>query len=303
MDYYAALGLETPTEEGANEQEVAAPAESGETVQEVAEPAEDTEIEAESDDEVTEDAQPEQTGKVQSKEERAANARRRREQEKEDAIRAAREEAEAQLKAKYNKIIAEAGLVNPLDGKKPVTQIEELEAYNNSRRQRQMEKDLREGKLTPEALSTAVENSEPYRRMKALAEQAEAARQKADSERTELAIKAQMDEIKTIDPTITEVKDFLSMPDYPQFKAYVDRGMTYVEAFRLLRYDNVITTAANKQVQANMAKAAGKEHLTGSRSKGKGAESVPNEVMAMYRMLNPGLTEAEYQAHYNKNLH
>lgn len=305
MDFYAALGLEAPTE-GANEQEVAEPAQAeGANEQEVAEPAEaeEAEVEETESDDADEgnNAPTEVESTEQSKEERAANARRRREREQQEAISKAEEDAKAAMKAEYDKIIAAAGLTNPLDGKKPVTKIDELKEYNENRRQQQMEKDLKNGRLTPEALTAAVENSEPFQKMKAIAEQAEAAREKADGERAELAIKAQMEQIKAIDPTIKEVKDFLAMPDYPTFKGYVDRGLSYVDALRLTRYDKLVSEAAGKQAEANIAKAAGKEHLAGSKSKGRGAESVPGEVMAMYRLLNPGMSEAEYQAHYNKN--
>lgn len=305
MDFYAALGLEAPTE-GGNEQEVAEPAQAeGANEQEVAEPAEaeDAKVEeTESDDaEEGNNAPHEAESTEQSKEERAANARRRREREQQEAIQKAVEDAKAATKAEYDKIIAAAGLINPLDGKKPVTKIDELKEYNETRRQQQMEKDLKNGRLTPEALTAAVENSEPFQRMKAIAEQAEAAREKADGERAELAIKAQMEKIKAIDPTIKEVKDFLAMPDYPTFKGYVDQGLSYVDALRLTRYDKLVSEAAGKQAEASIAKAAGKEHLAGSKSKGRGAESVPGDVMAMYRLLNPGMSEADYQAHYNKH--
>lgn len=312
MNYYAALGLEEPVaEEGAREQEVADPAEEGAREQEVAAPAEEPgeeETAAEESSEEEEEAPATETGsQLQSKEERAENARLRRQREREEELRQARQQAsaetEARLREEFNRIIAQAGLNNPFDGKKPVSKLEELDAYNQARRSRQLEKELQEGKLTPESLSVAVENSEPFQRLKAqLAEQTSATEQ-ADDKRRELAIKDQMAEVSKLDPSLKEPKDFLAMPDYDTFKNYVDRGMSFVEALKLMRYDSLVNAKAEKAAQAAIHKATGKSHLQSSKSQGSGAAAVPADVMQMYRALNPGVSDAEIQAHYNKNKH
>lgn len=307
MNYYAALGLEEPAAaEGEREPEVAAPAEEGANEQEVAAPAEEEEEPSEVEAEPEEAAEPEQAA-AQSKAERAENARLRRQREREEELRNAREEertaTENRLREEFNRIIAEAGLNNPFDGKKPVSKLEELDAYNKARRSRQLEKELQEGKLTPESLSVAVENSEPFQRLKAQLEQETAAKEEKDSERRSLAIKEQMAEVSKLDPSLKEPKDFLNMPDYGTFKDYVDRGMSFVEALKLMRYDSLINAKAEKAAQASLQKAAGKAHLQSSRSQGSGAAAVPADVMQMYRALNPGVSDAEIQAHYNKNKH
>lgn len=306
MNYYAALGLEEPAAEGEREPEVAAPAEEGANEQEVAAPAEEEEEPSEVEAEPEEAAEPEPAA-AQSKAERAENARLRRQREREEELRNAREEertaTENRLREEFNRIIAEAGLNNPFDGKKPVSKLEELDAYNKARRSRQLEKELQEGKLTPESLSVAVENSEPFQRLKAQLEQETAAKEEKDSERRSLAIKEQMAEVSKLDPSLKEPKDFLNMPDYGTFKDYVDRGMSFVEALKLMRYDSLINAKAEKAAQASLQKAAGKAHLQSSRSQGSGAAAVPADVMQMYRALNPGVSDAEIQAHYNKNKH
>lgn len=312
MNYYAALGLEEPAaEEGAREPEVAAPAEEGANEQEIAAPAEETgEESAEPEEPESHDSEPEEPepgNQPQSKAERAANAQRRRQREREAELRQAREQAssetEARLREEFNRIIAQAGLNNPFDGKKPVSKLEELDAYNKARLSKQLERDLQEGKLTPESLSVAVENSKPFQRLKAQLAQQTSATEQADDKRRELAIKEQMAEVTKLDPTLKEPKDFLSMPDYDSFKSYVDRGMSFVEALKLMRYDSLVNAKAEKAAQATLQKAAGKAHLTSSRSQGSGAVAVPADVMQMYRQLNPGVSDAEIQAHYNKHKH
>ena len=307
MNYYAALGLEEPAATDEREPEVAVPAEESANEQEITAPAEEESIEEEVGSEEAEAAEEPQVDVPQSKAERAKNARLRRQREREEELRKAREEertaTENRLREEFNRIIAEAGLNNPFDGKKPVSKLEELDAYNKARRSRQLEKDLQEGKLTPESLSAAVENSEPFQRLKAQLEQETAAKEEKDSERRSLAIKEQMAEVSKLDPSLKEPKDFLNMPDYGTFKSYVDRGMSFVEALKLMRYDSLINTKAEKAAQASLQKAAGKAHLQSSRSQGSGAAAVPADVMQMYRALNPGVSDSEIQAHYNKNKH
>ena len=45
----------------------------------------------------------------------------------------------------------------------------------------------------------------------------------------------------------------------------------------------------------------GKQHMGQTKERGAGAVSVPAEVKEMYRALNPGATDAEIQAHYNRS--
>lgn len=50
-----------------------------------------------------------------------------------------------------------------------------------------------------------------------------------------------------------------------------------------------------------MNNARSKDHLTTTGSqRGAGAAPVPADEMAMFRLLNPGATDREIQAYYNK---
>ena len=51
-----------------------------------------------------------------------------------------------------------------------------------------------------------------------------------------------------------------------------------------------------------MNNARSKDHLKGmGPQRGQGSSPVPPDEMAMFRLLNPGATDAEIQAYYNKN--
>ena len=45
----------------------------------------------------------------------------------------------------------------------------------------------------------------------------------------------------------------------------------------------------------------GKQHMGQTKERGAGAVSVPADVKEMYRALNPGITDAEIQTHYNRS--
>ena len=308
FDAYEALGLERPEEVGENEQEVAEPAHEGGNEQEVAEPAHEeeeeeneetlSEPEQEEEPEPEEEAEPQEKKSTQTKAERAENAKRRRQAETEAAIREAVAQKERELTERYNGIIAAAGLTNPFGEKKPVSGISDLEAYTKARKQREIEAALREGKLTPEALKYAVEESEPMQAIRKLV----AEKSQAEEREAKQRIESQIEEIGKYDPKIKSVSDLLRMENADQFQDYVRRGLNFVEAYQLanankLREDAV---AAAKREVMNSAKS--REHLKPTPQRGIGElKTVPPDVMEMYRIFNPGATDAEIQAHYNKH--
>lgn len=303
---YSALGLTAPEETGGTEQEVAEPA-TGETEQEVAEPAEvEDDAAEEAAEDTAEEAEPEEEPestaeekKEQSKTDRAENARRRRQRETEEAVRKAVEKRENELRAQYDKIIEAAGLENPYDGKKPVTKIEELEAYTRTRGQKRLEKELREGRLTQEGLATAIESSESIQAIRKLTAEKEA----VESERREQKIAGQLEEIGKLDPTIKTVADLLTMKRAKEFRGYVDRGLTFVEAYKLANLDKLQSSAVNMAKREAMNSADGRKHLKTTQQRGAALQkSVPTDVMELYRALNPGATDAEIQSHYNRHM-
>ena len=98
----------------------------------------------------------------QTKEQRAENARRRRQEEQEAAIKAAVEKALAEerekSKADMAAFFARANLKNTVTGK-PITTMEEFDAWRADYDAAKLQKDLKAGKLTPEALRSAVEQT------------------------------------------------------------------------------------------------------------------------------------------------
>jgi hypothetical protein len=325
---YEALGLGAKEQEpaapapGAQEPEPQAePATGGAKEQEPAAPASQEEPPAQEEPEGTPPAQEPEGGSAaeepaQQQPDKAHGQQLTEEQRKENAARRRREETQAAIdkavqdavkaeqdrsKAEMDAFFAAAALKNTLTGK-PITNMEEFNEWKQAFDAAKLQRDLKTGKLTPEGLQKVIEQTPAMKQVQQIAQkQEEAARQQS-----EVAAKARVDaeiaEIHKLDPTISEVKDLLKMPTAKEFYALVKKGNSFLDAFRLANYDRLTTAAAEAAKQQAMNNARSKDHLTGTGpQRGQGSSPVPPDEMAMFRLINPGATDAEIQAYYNKN--
>lgn len=322
---YEALGLSAPeTPTGENVQDPAEPAEpqqtdgqiTGENVQDPAEPAPTGAADSPNAEPGAEPAEPSQTDPAeQSPEERRANAARRRQQEQQVAIdaavAAARQEEQQKAQEAMRNLFAQAGMRNTFTGE-PITSQQEFEAWQTQFRNDQLQKQLAEGKLTVEGLNALVEEHPVVKQAKqTMAAQAlvpaaaspsgeaspNAAQQAADAAR----IQAEMVEISKLDPSVKTLGDILNSPTGKEFYSYVQKGYSFLDAFRVANFERLTTEKAQAARQQAQLNDRGKGHMTGAgNSRGSGAISVPADVMAMFRTFNPNATEAEAQAYYNK---
>lgn len=232
---------------------------------------------------------------------RSANAERRRKQEQRQqaAIDAAVQEALNKQKAQTDKqlesFFASAGMKNSYTGE-AITNLEQFLSY----RQKHSEEQLKQGKLTPEALDKAIAEHPVVQQAQQLVQQAHSDAQQRQQEADRATIEAELLSIRKLDPTVQTVQDLLKLPEGQQIEALVRRGYTFEDAHYLAtrqRREQEITNKAKEQAMLN---ARGKDHLGGAGSaRGEGAVTVPGNVMALYRKLNPKMSEAEIVAHYN----
>lgn len=236
---------------------------------------------------------------------RAENARRRRQEEQEAAIKAAVEKALAEerekSKADMAAFFARANLKNTVTGK-PITTMEEFDAWRADYDAAKLQKDLKAGKLTPEALRSAVEQTPALQELRKQQEQ----RAAADAEQKRAAAQAQVEreiaEIHKLDPSINSVRDLLSMENAKEFYAAVKRGNSFLDAYRLVNFDRLTAARAEAAKRQALNNARGKDHLTGVRApQGTGAATVPKDEMEAFKLFNPDATEAEITAWYNKH--
>jgi len=108
-------------------------------------------------------------------------------------------------------------------------------------------------------------------------------------------------EIHSMDPRICGVEDLGRMERFPEFRAYVDRGYSFLDAYKLAHFDALRQITAGAAAQA-VRNAAGKAHLQRTEARGSDGERVPEDVLEQYRIFNPKATDAEILAHYNKSL-
>ena len=240
---------------------------------------------------------------AQTEQERRENAARRRRAEQQAAIDAAVQRAvnaeRERSKARMDAFFADAQLKNTITGEL-ITNQEQYDAWREAYAAERLRRELAEGKLSPESLNKAIADSPAVKKAMELVEREAQTAARRQEEAAQEKIRADLQEIQKHDPTIREVKDFLKMPNFPQFKALVDRGYTYADAYWLVNRADMEAAAAKAAREQALNNARSKEHLTPTAQRGAGAASVPAEEMKLYRLLMPNATEAEIQAHYNK---
>lgn len=311
---YEALGLSEQTQEVA-EPVAQSPDNTGEQVQEVAEPAEDTQSDqeraepapAESQPEEPEQPEPEPDGETLTPEQRRKNAARRRQREQQErqaaveravsaAVQAERERQEDAMKAFFQK----AGLKNTVTGA-PITNMEEFDSWNKQFNEARLQRELKAGKLTQEGLATAIDNHPAIKQAKELVQQEEAAKRTQSVEKAKQRIQSEIDEIHKLDASIGTLEDLTRADYWPELYAMTKRGYSIKDAHFLLNHERLEQAKVAAAKQASMNNARGKDHMTpAAAARGTGQVSVPAADLAMFRQFNPGATDAEIQAYYNK---
>jgi len=277
-----------PTGGGAKEQESAEPAEAGEEPSDGVQPKEE----------------PDGKGAEMSPEQRkeAAAARRRAEQQAaiDEAVQKALQEEKDRAKGEMAAFFKKANLKNTITGA-PITSMEEFNAWEKAFSANRLQQDLKAGKLTPEALEQAISENPAVKQAQELIRKQEEAARAAEETAAKARVDAELLEIQKLDPTVRSLEDLLHMPTAKEFYALVQKGNSFLDAFRLANYDRLTAAAAEAAKQQAQNLTRSKEHLTPTGgARGGGAVSVPADELRLFREMNPGASEAEIQAYYNK---
>lgn len=211
------------------------------------------------------------------------------------------EDERARTKGQMEAFFARAGMKNTVTGK-PITTLEEFDAWQADYEAARLQKDLKAGKLTPEALRSAVEQTPAIQALKKQQEQRAAEDEQRRQAEAKARVDAELAEIHKLDPAINTVEDLLSMPDAKAFYDLVRKGNSFLDAYRLANFDRLQAARAEAARQQAMNNARGKDHLTGTGTpQGTGAATVPPDEMQAFKLFNPTATEAEITAWYNKH--
>ena len=243
----------------------------------------------------------------QSVEERRANAARRREKERKEAVdravAAEREKAEAEKREAIDAVYRRLGYEGEADYQRK--QAEE-QAELRERAVRRMGLSKEEGDVlfppiaapTPEPVAPAVgpsdQDDEPF-------------------QGGYDALEQQLMEISKLDPSIKTLEDLRAKPwSEDMAKALnarqfgTDEGRL-VRAYKVFAQEDIINARLAEARKAGRQEAlnqqAGKEHLAPSRDRtGAGLPEVPKETLTAYKQLRPGLSYEQYQKEYAKTL-
>ena len=317
---YEALGLGAKAQEPADPAPAASEPATGAKAQEPADPAEDqtTPTEgaqteppaaAEKTDDPEEDAADgtQEGKKPLTPEQRRENAAKRRQQEQkaqQAAINQAVQAAVRQEQDKHEGILkeffAKAGLKNTITGE-PITNMEQFNAWNQQFNDAKLQRDLKAGKLTPEGLATAIGNHPIVKQAQQLVTQDAAAKQADREAAAKAKIEGEIAEIHKMDESIGSLEDLMQAPYWPELYAMTKRGYSIKDAHFLLNHERLEKAKIDAAIQQTMNNTRGKDHMTATAvPRGAGSISVPAADLAMFRQFNPGATDAEIQAYYNK---
>lgn len=303
---YEALGLGEKVQEPAKpaDQGVEQPAEKPAEEAQVTEATEEPEAQAVGDSKPDEKPEEGAGQQVMPPEQRRENAARRRQEEQRIAIDRAVQEAIRQERekntAEMQDFFSKAGLKNTVTGK-PITNMEEFRAWNEQFSRAKLERELKEGKLTPEGLETAIGSHPAIKQAQQLAADRQAQEQAQKNDEIKARIDAEVAEIHKLDASINSLEDLLRAPYGKELYEMTQRGYSIKDAHFLLNHERLEQAKLEAARQQAMAGARNKDHLTGTGTpRGGGAISVPSSDLAMFRQFNPGASDAQIQDYYNK---
>lgn len=257
-------------EEGAKEQEAAAPAEQKGTGEEG-------------------NGDANKVADVMDEEERSRQAHGRRQRELEQA----RTDAVTAERTRISEVLKRLGIANPDKNGAPIESLEELEAYERAESDRR----LNDGKGTADDVRRIVREEETKRVKERQAAEQRAANDAAFEAKLSEEIKA----ISEYDPSIKTSQDLLNKEGAnPTFRNYVNRGLTFLEAYELTHKNEI--RARDRAAASEAVKAVGKDHLRGTTSRADGSVDVPDDVKAQYRIFDPDISDADIRKHYNADL-
>lgn len=242
-------------------------------------------------------------GESQSPEERRENAARRRQAELQTAIQEAVQEALRQREEQYlseqDLFFRQAGLVNPFT-KKPITNMEEFQAWREEQDNQKLQRELQSGKLTKETLNDLIEKHPAVQAAKQKQQEAE---QQAEAQREEAFrrnVEQQLIEIRKTDPSITSISDLMNRPYSQAFYEAVKRGNNFADAFYLATRGQEKEQIAEAARQSAVNNLTGKNHLKPTSFGGKAGATVTAEDRKMYRLFNPDASDEAIQKYQNK---
>jgi predicted enzyme involved in methoxymalonyl-ACP biosynthesis len=241
------------------------------------------------------------------KEERARQARLRREREQKAAVDAAVQKALAEERERNEREMGEAlealGITNRYRDNAPIKTRAELAQWRQDQKDAQLSQRLKSGQLTREDLQHATETSPEMQKMQEKVRQLEAREQARMRQAAEQQIQSELAEIRKLNPSVQSIKDVLEMPTGKEFSRLVqERNMTFLEAYKLANQDQMQQMQAVAAQEAAARNYHSKDHMLAIGSRGGEGISVPKGTMDFYHRFRPELTDDQIRADYARQV-
>ena len=187
------------------------------------------------------------------------------------------EQARSEERARISELVKRLG-IEKSDGS-TIDDLDALEAYEKAQ--------------SDDRIARGQANAEDIRRL------AREAVQPGQTGSGDEEVQRQLDAIRDIDPEMTDLGAILNSDLGQDFKAEVEKGATFLQAYgKAVKAANARAKGASA---SSAAKAASKEHLSSTSSRGEGALDVPSDELALFRELIPGATDKEIREFYNRD--
>ncbi|MDR0906474.1 MAG: hypothetical protein LBN00_09945 [Oscillospiraceae bacterium] len=284
-ELFAELGLTMPDDADASESEP--DGDTGENGREPAEPADEPE---------QSDTPPAGGAAPMSDEERHENAARRRAAEVAEIESRARAAAIVETNAK----IAALGLFD--ENGQAVNDADKLDAYNAQLRARQAQTAADNGELTPAVLQTLLEQTPLMQELGGVIQATKAQQEALRRQAFDTRVKAELDEIKQYEPNVKSVGDVLALEKGDAMRAYIERGLTLAEAYKLTYTDKIAGTKSAAAFQQGVRTANSTSHLGTPKAQSAAAEiHVPQSELNWWSEIHPEIkNKSELRESYLK---
>lgn len=225
--------------------------------------------------------------------ENANFAARRREEEVQRRINEA-------VAAARDALVKEAfeGQTNPFT-QKPFENAADYDAYRAEFQKQQ----FKDAGLTEAQLDQLIQQNPVVQRANQIMQERAAQEAEEQRQRGQQQLNDEIKMISQIDPSVKTIEDVLALENFAAIQGRVDRGYSLIDAYRLENMDKIVAKQKAAAKQETLNRINGKQHMKQTGNAGAGIDvHVPADVMEMYHVMNPRMTDAQIRKHYASTL-
>lgn len=225
----------------------------------------------------------------------------------EDPLRAERERIAEQTRqsqqAALDAQVASLNLLDPYRDNAPITTQAELQAYQQRSRQEKLSRVAKAAGLSDDELKELIEQHPDVVAGRQMRQQMEQQSADAARKQAEQRLAADIADIAVMCPGVDSEEKIVTHESWPEVKRLMEDNpkLGLKQAFRLANADAIAASAGKKAQNAAKRNAASKGHLRSAGGRGEGLGEVPADVRAIYRAMDPTMTDAEMRKHYAAN--